>query len=199
VARATYCSDRWELHFESNDPRWEHETILPSSDWTRDLNDDCVIDVVGFVQGVMTDLRPAQVSLDRPTRLDILRDRTCAVCQEVAILGVATAAMIWLMSSVGGKQALVLYASFSGGIAWLAGTVRGSIVNAGSALGTAFLYEPAYSFEIASAEEATNLAWACAFAVLASGAAITLRHILHCRLLWAAWPIISRVSRAGRS
>jgi transcriptional regulator with XRE-family HTH domain len=53
VARLKYHEHAWELHYESNDPRWRHERpIRLAEDPTYDTVDNGHIEIVGYVFGV---------------------------------------------------------------------------------------------------------------------------------------------------
>lgn len=60
IARLHFINGAWELHYESNDPRWQQEKpIRLSDDRKRDLNDGLAIDIVGHVRSfVSQDPRP---------------------------------------------------------------------------------------------------------------------------------------------
>ncbi|SRR5712691_1138725 len=53
IARLHYRQTTWELHYESNDRRWQQERpIRLSTDLMHDAADDCHIEIVGYVLGV---------------------------------------------------------------------------------------------------------------------------------------------------
>ncbi len=60
IARLGFVDGAWELHYESNDPRWQQEKpIRLSEDRKRDLSDGLAIDIVGHVRSfVSQDPRP---------------------------------------------------------------------------------------------------------------------------------------------
>ena len=60
IARLHFVNGAWELHYESNDPRWQQEPpIRLSEDRKSDVNDGLSIDIVGHVRSfVSQDLRP---------------------------------------------------------------------------------------------------------------------------------------------
>jgi transposase-like protein len=60
IARLHFVNGAWELHYESNDPRWQQQPpIRLSEDRKRDVIDDLAIDIVGHVRSfVSQDPRP---------------------------------------------------------------------------------------------------------------------------------------------
>jgi hypothetical protein len=189
VARATYCADRWELHFESSDPRWEHETIIPSSDWTRDLNDECVIDVVGFVQGVVTEVQSVHANCSYPMSVMewLSIHPTIADVGLVAATVATMALLIAKLPAVVGASGPIIYALMCAATSWFGGTVRSTIINASSvASSTFFFFDPVYSFYFESVMDANYMLDNCVLGVLATGMAVAVRAFLPYRQWFAS-------------
>jgi K+-sensing histidine kinase KdpD len=179
VTRAHHSGNRWELHFESSDPRWQHQTIIPSSDWSRDLNDDCGIHMIGLVQGVTTDPQPVSVAVERPaprvksTRLWQAHLWTC--CMILAMVGLA-----------GLQVGPYFYAGASAATAWTIGTFRSTVISTvGVLVASFFFYEPVFSFQVYAVADADYLMSLSIFGVLSSSlAALVRRAVCQCPAPW---------------
>jgi transcriptional regulator with XRE-family HTH domain len=157
IARLHYVNGAWELHYESNDPRWQQEKpIRLSDDQKRDVNDGLAIDIVGHVRSfVSRDPRPRFVRETAPARSAsrFRRALSLPLIGPGMMMAGSIALITGALSMLGGEQ-FSPYAVFF----YLAATVViglkfGSILAIASSwlsavIGGIVLYEPTFTLTI---------------------------------------------------
>ena len=157
IARLHFINGAWELHYESNDPRWRQEPpIRLSEDRKRDVNDDLAVDIVGHVRSfVSQDPRPRFGRESAPARAASRFRRALSLpVVGPGLMMTGSIALITGVLSVLGGEAFSPHAVFF----YLAATVMiglkfGSILAIAStwlsaAIGGIVLYEPIFTLRI---------------------------------------------------
>jgi transcriptional regulator with XRE-family HTH domain len=157
IARLHFDNGAWQLHYESNDPRWQQEKpIRLSEDCKRDVNDGLAIDIVGHVRSLVSqDPRPR---FGRETALtrEAARSRRGL---SLPIIGPATmmtggkALVTGALSLLGGEQfspyAVFFYLAATVVIGLKFGTILAVASSWLSAvIGGIVLYEPTFTLTI---------------------------------------------------
>ena len=157
IARLHFVNGAWELHYESNDPRWQQEKpIRLSDDQKRDVNDGLAIDIVGHVRSfVSQDPRP-RFGSEAATARSASRFRRALSLPLIGpgmMMAGSIALVTGVLSMLGGEQ-FSPYAVFF----YLAATVViglkfGSILAIASSwlsavIGGIVLYEPTFTLTI---------------------------------------------------
>ena len=189
VARLHFINGAWELHYESNDPRWQQEKpIRLSEDCKHDVNDGLAVDIVGHVRSfVSQDPRPrfgreaAQARAASPFRR--------ALSHPFVGPGIMMTASIVLVTSVlsllGGEQfspyAVFFYLATTIVISLKFGSIL-AIANTwlSAAIGGVVLYEPTFTLTIDNPVSMQSL---IAFVCVAMILSLILRPKLYARLL----------------
>jgi len=189
VARLHFINGAWELHYESNDPRWQQEKpIRLSEDCKHDVNDGLAVDIVGHVRSfVSQDPRPrfgreaAQARAASPFRR--------ALSHPFVGPGIMMTASIVLVTSVlsllGGEQfspyAVFFYLATTIVISLKFGSIL-AIANTSlsAAIGGVVLYEPTFTLTIDNPVSMQSL---ISFVCVAMALSLILRPKLYARLL----------------
>jgi len=156
IARLHFVDGAWELHYESNDPRWQREApIRLSEDRKRDLADRLSIDIVGHVRSFVShDPRPRFGRETAPARAASRFRRALSLPLAGPSLMLTSIALVTgVLALLGGEQfsphAIFVYLAATVVI----GVKFGSILAVASswlsaAIGGVILYEPAFTLTI---------------------------------------------------
>jgi transcriptional regulator with XRE-family HTH domain len=153
IARLHFVNGAWELHYESNDPRWHQERpIRLSEDRTRDINDGDPLDIIGHVRSFLS--HDPQPRFGREaTRVAARGLRRFSMFGPTTMMFGAVALITCILAVLGGEQlsphAVFGYLAVTIIIGLKFGTVL-AVVGSWLAAGVAgfALYEPAFSFWI---------------------------------------------------
>ena len=157
IARLHFINGAWELHYESNDPRWQQEKpIRLSEDRKRDVNDGHAVDIVGHVRSfVSQDPRPrfgreaVQARAASPFRRALSHPFAGPGIMMTASIALVTG----ILSLLGGEHlsphAVFLYLAATVVIGLKFGSIL-AIANTwlSAAIGGVVLYEPTFTLTI---------------------------------------------------
>ncbi len=157
IARLHFVNGAWELHYESNDARWQKEPpIRLSDDGQRDLADGHAVDIVGHVRSFLNE--DPQPRFGRETRLTRPASRirgklsVPGLWPSIMMLGMV-AVITGVLAVLGGEQfsphAIFFYLAAIVAI----GLKFGSLFALASAwlsagIGAIVLYEPVFTLTI---------------------------------------------------
>jgi transcriptional regulator with XRE-family HTH domain len=189
IARLHFTDNAWELHYESNDPRWQQEKpIRLSEDRKRDLNDNYAVDIIGHVRSfVSQDPRPRFGSEPVQTRATsrFRRALSYPIVGPGIVMTGSIALTTGVLSVLGGEHlsphAVFLYLIATAVI----GLKFGSILAIASTwlsatIGGVVLYEPTFTLTIDNPISMQSL---IAFVCVAMILSLILRPKLYARLL----------------
>ncbi len=153
IARLHFIDGAWELHYESNDPRWQHESpIRLAEDRTRDINDEQPVDIVGHVRSFVSHDPQPWFGRDIARAAAHGLSRFSALGSTTMIFG-AIALITAVLAVLGGEQlsphAIFGYLAVTIIIGLKFGTML-AFISSWLAAGIAgfALYEPVFSFSI---------------------------------------------------
>jgi transcriptional regulator with XRE-family HTH domain len=188
IARLHFVNGAWELHYESNDPRWQKAPpIRLSEDCKCDVNDGLAIDIIGHVRSfVSEDPRPRFGRVTAPARTTsrLRRNLSLPLVGLGMMLG-SVALITAVLHLFGGEQFSPHAIFFYLAAIVVIGLKFGSLLAVAStwlsaAVGAVVLYEPTFSLTI---DDPDSLRSIIVFVCVAMTASLMLRPELRGRLL----------------
>ena len=176
IARLHFVQGSWELHYESNDPRWQREPPIRLSEDRKRDSDGHAIDIVGHVRSFLSpDPQPRFGRETRPTRFARGNRGKFPPLARASITLLGSIVLITgLLSMLGGEQfsphAIFFYLPATIAMGLQFGTALAFACAAlSAAVGGIVLYEPTFTLTIA---EPNSFRSVVAFSVVATAMSI---------------------------
>jgi transcriptional regulator with XRE-family HTH domain len=176
IARLHFVNGAWELHYESNDPRWQREKpIRLSEDRKHDANDGLALDIVGHVRSfVSQDPQPRFGRETAPVRAAWRARRSFSL--PLLMMSGSIALITGVLSALGGEQFSPFAVFFYLAATLVVGLKFGTILAIASTwlsvvIGGIVLYEPTFTLRI---ENPVSMRSLIAYVFIAMAASVVL-------------------------